>query len=413
MEKIGFIVCQYGNEVNGGAEIHCKMLAERLTPYYDVDVLTSTIINYNTFEPYYKEGKESINGVNVLRFKSNPFDRFYHETIRRKSKLGRKVRRMLFRVGLLELIANVFPKWNISVKSEEEVLKSHGFYSSELLTYLSTNINSYKKLILLSYPYPNTYFTNKIYSNKCILIPTAHNEGDLFRSLQTHLFTTVNHIAFNTEAEKKLCTKVFGKRMSDNSIVAVGVDIAKPETKAHIYKKFNLPDEYILYFGRIAPEKIGNLINWFIDFKKSNKNNIKLVLTGRLFMKKHEHPDIIYTDFVQESEKTALIENARLIVNPSSKESLSLLLLETMQLGKISLVNGKSDVMKQHCIDSNFACQYYLSKSDFLERLNNILKNTQDTELISEKSRKYVEENYSWDVIINKLRILIDSKTNK
>lgn len=408
MEKIGFIVCQYGDEVNGGAEIHCKMIAERLTPYYEVDVLTSTIINYTSFESYYQEGKTVINGVNVFRFKSDPFNRIKHESIRAKSKLGRKVRRILFRIGLLETFANIYPKWNLSKRQEKKVLESHGFYSSALLSYLENNADSYKKFILLSYPYPHTYFVGSKYANKSILIPTAHNEGDLFRSLQTELFTGIKHIAFNTEAEKQLCKRVFGKHMSPNSIVAVGVDITQPISKETLYAKFNLPQKYILYFGRIAPEKIGNLLAWFTSYKETTNNSIELVLTGRLFMPKYEHSAISYTDFVTEAEKTALIKNAQLIINPSDKESLSLLLLETMELGKLALVNGKSEVMKQHCIDSNFACDYYLSKSDFLQKLTIMLDENHDKEMMANKAKKYVRENYSWNIIIEKLRALID-----
>lgn len=63
MDKICFLVCQYGKEVNGGAEYHCKMLAERLVGDFQVDILTTKTINYHTFEPYYKNNQETINGV--------------------------------------------------------------------------------------------------------------------------------------------------------------------------------------------------------------------------------------------------------------------------------------------------------------------------------------------------------------
>ena len=43
MKKIAFIIVRYGENINGGAEVHCQMLAERLLPYYEVEVLTTTI----------------------------------------------------------------------------------------------------------------------------------------------------------------------------------------------------------------------------------------------------------------------------------------------------------------------------------------------------------------------------------
>ena len=42
-KKVAFVIIRYGAEVNGGAEAQCRMLAERLVPYYDVEVLTTTV----------------------------------------------------------------------------------------------------------------------------------------------------------------------------------------------------------------------------------------------------------------------------------------------------------------------------------------------------------------------------------
>ncbi len=406
MKKIAFVVCQYGKEVNGGAEVHCKMLAERLTSHYEVHVLTSTIIDYSTFDPYYNVGTEHINQVTVKRFDSKPFDRALHEVMRRKSKWGRKIRRTLYRIKLLKWIANTKPIWNLCIEKEKEWLRTHGFYSPDLLDYVEKHGHEYDSIILMSYPYPHTFFVTEMFPKTCILIPTAHEEGDLYRSLQTHIFTKVGHIAFNTPAEKQLCIDVFGNQMADNSILAVGVDLADPATREHIYTKFDLPDQYLLYFGRITPGKVGLLTNWFLEYKERFGGELKLVMTGRLFMDRLDHPDIIYTGFVNEAEKTALIQYARLIINPSEKESLSLLLLEAMQIGKPSLVNGRSEVMKQHCIDSDFACRYYYSKRDFLSKLHNIL--SEDPDHIAAKAQNYVQQNYNWDIIMNKLIHLIE-----
>ena len=53
MNKIAFVVVRYGEDINGGAEYHCKMLAERLTNNYQVEVLTTCVKNYKTGENEY------------------------------------------------------------------------------------------------------------------------------------------------------------------------------------------------------------------------------------------------------------------------------------------------------------------------------------------------------------------------
>lgn len=408
MKKVCFIVGLYGEEVNGGAEKHCKMLAEKATALYDVEVLTSTVNNYKTFDRFYEEGAQVINNVKVRRFNPLPFQPDSFLNAHKKSRIGRKVRRLLYRIGILKYMSSWLP--TISLNKEVNALQLNGLFSNTLIDYITSHEQDYQAIFLVSYPCPNFYFISKKIGHKCILIPTAHDEGDFFRSYLSEVFSKVKHIAFNTKKEQELCYNIFGNKMAPSSILAVGVELAEGKHYNHIRDKFSLPDRYILYFGRIAEEKIGDLLQWFLEFKAENDDPVKLVLTGGIFMEMYNHPDIIYTGFVDEAEKTALIEHAELVVNPSDRESLSLLLLETMQLGKPSLVNGKSDVLKQHCIDSHYAANYYLSKSDFKYKLGEALrpKSTTERENESKKAIQYVEQNYSWSIIVQRLKNLVE-----
>lgn len=69
MKKIGIIVQRYGLELNGGAEVHARILAEHLNIKYDIQVLTTSqkeITSENN--KYYSEKEDVINGVKTLRF---------------------------------------------------------------------------------------------------------------------------------------------------------------------------------------------------------------------------------------------------------------------------------------------------------------------------------------------------------
>ena len=68
-KKICFVCQRYGLEVNGGAELQCRLFAEHLVPFYDVRVMTTCAIDYITWKNEYPEGEEMLNGVQVSRFR--------------------------------------------------------------------------------------------------------------------------------------------------------------------------------------------------------------------------------------------------------------------------------------------------------------------------------------------------------
>jgi len=410
-DKICFVVSMYGNKICGGG-YHCKMLAERLVPHFEVDVLTTKLTDYLKFEKGYTTDSETINGVRTLRFECPSFDVLEHGKWQGRVKWIRKLRRNLFRIGLLRFFADMFPVWNLGVEHERTLLHVEGFYSPDMLAYLQKNHSDYKAIIFIAYAFPQTILGSLIAPEKSILIPAAHDASDLFRSIQTHSFTRVRHIAFNTEEERRLAQKVFGRHLAPSSIVAVGVE-TDADTSAlsdnEMREKFGVSGPYVHYVGRIVGNKLGKAIPWFIDYKRKHPGDLKLVLTGKLFQPKVDHPDIIYTGFVSPEEKIWLIKNALLVVNPSKHESLSLLQLEAMKLGKTVLVNGRTDVMKGHCIRSGFAAGYYLSKRDFQRKLHRYVSDGKLLEANSEKAQDYVDKYYNWDTIMGKLRAIIDS----
>ena len=124
MKKIAFIIIRYGVEVNGGAEVHCRMLAERLRPYYDVEVLTTTTRIFRDPASDYPEGVSTVNGVTVRRFKPAPIDGEHHGLYRKKCKTARRIRLQLAKMGLLGVISSLHPEWTMSLEAEKRYYES-------------------------------------------------------------------------------------------------------------------------------------------------------------------------------------------------------------------------------------------------------------------------------------------------
>ena len=66
--KLAVVVQRYGLAINGGAELHARYIAERLSRHADVEVLTTCATDYVTWRNALAPGLEEVNGVRVRRF---------------------------------------------------------------------------------------------------------------------------------------------------------------------------------------------------------------------------------------------------------------------------------------------------------------------------------------------------------
>lgn len=404
MDKIAFVVVRYGKEINGGAEFHCKMLAERLTNKYQVEVLTTCVKNYVTGENEFPEGEEWINGVLVRRFPASPINKEKLRINYKRAKRARKWRRFLSHMHLLSLISYFFPRWTYRREYEINVLKGNVFYSPSMFSFIKERKNEYKVFIPISLDYPQVYYTALYAPEKTVLIPTMHNHNNSFRSILTEVFTKVAYIGFNTTAEENLAKRIFGPKMSCHGIISVGIEVEGATDWETVNTKYCLPEEYLLYVGRVDTNKLHRILDYFIAYKQKYKESkLKLVLVGGIFTEPLEHPDIIYTDFVDEHEKTTIIQHAKIVINPSKYESLSLILLEAMSLKKAVLVNGICNVLREHCKKSEYATIPYFYKRSFMYQLHKLDTSDKLRQRMGEKGSKYVKENYNWKLILERL----------
>jgi len=408
-KKIAFTIFRYGEGIFGGTEAHCRMLAERLRPYYQVEILTTTIRRPGAPELDFPAGETVENGILVRRFKTEAAAA-HDGSVYRKSKKARRIRYRLDQWRILSPLASLHPVWTMNAEAELRFFECHEEYAPSLEKFVREHKDEYAAILPVCYYFSSTVCTVLAAPEKCILIPTAHPEKPLYYAIYTQIFTRVAHIAFNTAAERRLCRQIFGCRMSPNSLVGCGIEKAAPAAWDSVKSRYGLPEHYVLYVGRMHPQKISNVISDFLRYKQEHGGDIKLVMAGPGDPKIATvvSPEIIFTDAVSEAEKSALIHHATVMVNPSQLESLSLLLLEALSNGIPMLVNGKCRVMKDHCKSSG-AAFWYDSSRDFRNKLHRLISDPELRRTMSEKGPAYVREHYDWSVIIPKLRTLIES----
>ena len=123
--------------------------------------------------------------------------------------------------------------------------------------------------------------------------------------------------------------------------------------------------------------------------------------------------DIIFPGFVSEEEKLSYLKNSKALIIPSRYESLSMVTLEAMSMGKPVLATKKSEVLKDH-IENSKAGFLYEDKAEFASALNKISNLSEiEKNSIANNGIVYVETNYCWETIKRKLDKAITYVSNK
>ena len=382
--KIAFVVQRYGKEVMGGSELHCRLVAERLAAVgQDCTVYTTTAKDYVTWKNEYPTGETILNGVSIKRFKvdkERDIDSF-----------------------------NKYSDWIFANKHsrehEIEWMERQGPCCPDLLEAIGKEEQDHDFFIFFTYLYYNTYWGLKKVKGRKTLVPTAHDEPALYLDIMKEVFSAPQAFVFNTEAEKTMLKRQFSFKGKYSDIVGVGVDIPADEKELVFLKKYGIERPYILYAGRIEPGKgCQELIDYFLLYNQDNPG-MELVLIGKLLMDLPSHPNIRYLGFVPPEDKNAAMRHALVTIHSSYLESLCMAAQESLVVRTPILVQGKTEPLKQHCLKGNCGLWYSGSK-EFALALSLFRRDSRLRQIMGENGYQYIQQNYSWEKIIDKYRKL-------
>tara|TARA_B100001123_G_scaffold424967_1_gene537190 strand:- start:6051 stop:7358 length:1308 start_codon:yes stop_codon:yes gene_type:complete len=383
--KLAVVVQRYGADLNGGAELHARYVAEHLAPHADVEVLTTSTTDYITWKNDLTPGVEQVNGIPVCRF---PVSRE-----RDPDDFGRRSE-------------HVFGEEH-SIGSELAWLRSEGPTSPALVKHLRRHGHEYDFCVFFSYRYYHAYHGARVTPDQAVLVPTAERDPALGLEIFGPAFRGVRALMYNSHEERALIQGVSGNERVPGVVVGIGSEVPSDPQPDRFRQRTGLHGPTLIYVGRIDENKgCKELFDFFQRYARIDQA-LTLVLIGNPIMAIPEHPRIRHLGFVSDEEKFDAMAAAELLVIPSYYESLSMVTLEAWALGRPVLANGKCDVLCGQCVRSN-AGLYYENYEEFAESLHIILTQRRLREALGANGRIYFDRHYTWPTIERKYLDMFD-----
>ncbi len=378
--KLAVVVQRYGADINGGAELHARYIAERLSRHAQVEVVTTCARDYVTWRNELPAGVGEVNGVRVRRFpvgyERDPRD------------FGRRSRRVF--------------EHTHSIADELAWLESEGPASRAMIGYLAGAEAAFDYVLLFSYRYYHAWHGARRAARKAVLVPTAERDPAIALSIFGPMFRGVRGIMYNSHEERALINAVSANQAVPGVVVGVGSDVPERTDPARFRRAHGIDRPFAIYIGRIDENKgCPELFDYFQRYAATFPRGLDLALIGSAIMPVPKHPRIHHLGFLPDSDKFDALAAADLLIMPSYFESLSMVALEAWALGRPVLANGRCDVLKGQCIRSG-AGLYYENYEEFAETLYSLESNGPLNARLGRNGREYFRQHYAWPVIERK-----------
>jgi glycosyltransferase involved in cell wall biosynthesis len=384
---VAIVVQRYGEDVTGGSESLARALAVRLASRRAVTVFTSCARDYVTWRNEYAEGSVRVGGVEVLRFASGEerdLDAFN------------------------ALSDGLYGKPH-TAEDEHLWLRRQGPFVPGLVERLRQRRDDFAAVLFFTYLYYPSYWGLKAAPERSILVPTTHDEPALGLRVFEEVFAAPKAFAFLTRPEEALVRSRFAVGDRPAVVAGMGIEVpGAPDVEAFRIRH-DVRGPYVLYAGRIdAGKGCAEMLAFYEQHRQRCRGAAELLLIGRLAMPEPRQPGVRYLGYLSEAEKHAAMAGARAVVCASPYESLSIVLLEAFALGTPGLVNGRSPVLRDHCVRAN-AGLYYTTAEEFSEGLELLSQEEGLRRALGENGRRYVEAEYRWDAVLARYEKLIET----
>lgn len=390
--KAVFVIPWYGPDIPGGAEAECRRTAENLVQRgTEVEVLTTCLksLEAGWDRDHHQPGTVEINGVPVTRF---PVD------LPRNAALFNQLNDRLIRGEELS-------------PGEEKAFFENMVNSRALYDRIAA-MNRARDCIFFPIPYLFSTTINTIEAAPESTIPIAclHDEGYAYMETMRRAFLKSRSVLFHTRAEFELAQNIMNFPEDKALPYGEGIDTGIKGDGDRFRLKYKITAPFMLYAGRRDKTKnVPLLIELFCAHKRAHGGDLKLALMGALPLDIPAgfEEEIIDLGFLPVEDKADALAAASIFCQPSVNESFSIVIMEAWLCGTPVLVHADCPATVEHVTN----CQggfTFRSLDDFSTAVENILANPDRAATMAASGRKYVLDNFHWDVICRRYQSILE-----
>lgn len=397
LQKQIVIVTPWFDGFVGGAGTLAKGLAYGLNRR-GVQAIVLTTCSRSPYDDWWRDhhaaGRSEVAGIETHRFPVNRVRGPYDATIRK-----------------------ITEGQHLTADDEQNFFK-YGINSDELVEALAQLLDDGHEVLALPYFQGLTHSAINRHPGKISLIPCFHDEPQFYWRTTKDLLARAKHIFYNSQEEKAMTIREYGhtvgRRVVEGAVTGVGVELsaadevasdpttAVPSTAAAPGRS-SLPQSYFVYAGRKERGKnVPLLCEWFLEHVRETGTQSKLVFIGggekELLP---PSPHILDLGPVPEVEKRRVLQGAKALINLSTNESFSIVMMEAWLVGVPVIASAQCAVTTGHVRRAHGGL-FVESLEEFSASLAYLENNEQMRASLGVNGESFVSREFSHDAVLAK-----------